>query len=968
MDAPLCVANRKRIGFRHVATVLAFGAASIAGRACTTSHAADSRNTSISHARDLLLRGEYEQASADFEQLIAKEKDPSDTLEAALGLARCRLETGRYDQAIQGLVALEADGSSEWHFLLARLYWRVGQYEDLLTHTRRAIQLRSDHAGARFLLGRAQEFLGRRDRAIETYRWFDQRLAEAGQLPQDAQWLTDTGRGLLRYSILSRSDVPRRARHVLHEMYQPAYERVDRTYWPARIAAADLLRQRFNNDDEDGSISDYEAALRINPKLCEAFVGLGAVALESWGFEEVERWAGQALEVNPNFAPAHHLLGRKLILERRYPEAIQSCDRALTVNPNDVIALSIRAAAHACQYDQAGVDQMIARVSSINPACAVLYRTLGDALAGIRQYADSERAYRRAIEVEPTDPNTHTELGMMYMQWGLEDRARDALDVAWALDPFNQRTKFTLDLLDMLQRFDRVETEHFVIRYDDRHDPGLGDYIAASLEEIYEEVTGDYDTPLETKTIVEVFPTHREFSVRITGKPWIHTVGACTGRVIALTSPRESPKRMGPFNLLRVLKHEFTHTVTLAATRQRIPHWFTEGLAVYGEDAPRSHYWCRLLADSIRRDRLFTLESIDWGFIRPQRPTDRTLAYAQSEWMCEYIVDRFGYETIQLMLARFRRGQTQDAVFKQQLGTGPKDFDRDFRAWAQKRARSWCFDLTPPEDVLELEARTEQAPEDAGLHGRLARARLDDGSLAGALTAARRALELDKKERNALEVLVEVLDAEAQQEENETARRQTEDEALTAAHQLAEVAPNGWLAPKLLARIALRRGNLDQAIEPLRRLQRLCPIDPASWRGLAGIYLKQGNDDQALRQLLELARIEEADADLRSQLARIHNRRDQLFDARYWYHRALDIDPFNVSWHRALGDLNMRIGDSAEALREYRMLTRLEPTVAAHFASAAFAAHKLGDAEAAQRHARQAVALDAGSPAKTLLP
>ena len=194
--------------------------------------------------------------------------------------------------------------------------------------------------------------------------------------------------------------------------------------------------------------------------------------------QKTQRQAGQALEVNPNFAPARHLLGKKLILERRYPEAIQACDRALIVNANDVIALSIRAAAHACQYDQAGVQRMITRVSSINPACAVLYRTLGDALAGIRQYADSEQAYRRAIEAEPTDANTHTELGMMYMQWGREDRARDALDTAWALDPFNQRTKFTLDLLDMLQRFDRVETEHFIIRYNDGHDPGLGDYIA----------------------------------------------------------------------------------------------------------------------------------------------------------------------------------------------------------------------------------------------------------------------------------------------------------------------------------------------------------------------------------------------------------------------------------------------------------------------------------------------------------
>ncbi len=926
--------------------------------------AADS-TPSLDEARDSLMRGRYEQATAAFEALA---NGPKQTLDPALGLARCRLETGLYDQGIKGLLALGADESSHWHFLLARFYLRVGRYDDVLAHAQQAVKLRAEHAGARLLLGQTLELLGRRDQAIKTYRWFEQQLVRDSELTQDAEWLTDAGRGFLRYSVLTRTNVSQRVRHVLHEMLQPAYERVDRTYWPARIAAAQLLRQRFNNDEEDGSVSDYRAALSINPKLCQAHIGLGELALEAWNFEEVERRAQQALNVNPSFAPALHLLGGKLILERRYREAIQTCDRALAVNPNDLTALSILGAAHACRYEQEDLDRLVARVSKINASCSLLYRTLGAAWGGIRQYADSERAYLRAIEYDPSEANARTELGMMYMQWGLEDRARDALDGAWALDPFNERTKFTLDLLDMLQGFDRVETEHFVIKHNDRRDPGLGEYVADYLEQIYEDVTGDYKTSLEHKTIIELFPTHREFGVRITGKPWIHTVGACTGRVIAIASPRESAELMGPFNLARVLKHEFTHTVTLAATRNRIPHWFTEGLAVYGEDSPRSFAWHELLTDSLRRDRLFTLESIDWGFIRPQRPTDRQLAYAQSEWMCEYIVDRFGYDTIHKMLARFRDGQTQRLVLVQQLGLLPEEFDNDFRRWARRQAQRWCFDLTPPELLVELQARTAATPDDAGLKGRLAQAEFDNDNHDRALTAARRALELDENERNALEVLAQVQNAHARQEADQAARRRREDEALSALNRLAIVAPDRWIGPKLLAEIELRRGHLDRAVEPLKRLQHLCPIDPASWRGLAGVYLQRGDEDHALPQLLELARIEEADADVRAQLAKIYSRRGQHHDARYWYRQALHIAPFDARLHRALGDLNMRNGDGEGALREYKMLTRLEPKVAGHFESAAFAAHKLGDAEAAQGFARRAVMLDPASTARTLLP
>ena len=109
---------------------------------------------------------------------------------------------------------------------------------------------------------------------------------------------------------------------------------------------------------------------------------------------------------------------------------------------------------------------------------------------------------------------------------------------------------------------------------------------------------------LAHRTIIEVFPTQAAFAVRITGKPWIHRVGACTGRVIALASPRESAQLTGAYNLAAVLKHEFTHTVTLAATENRIPHWFTEGLAFWQENSDRSFFWCTLLAEAVRRGEL----------------------------------------------------------------------------------------------------------------------------------------------------------------------------------------------------------------------------------------------------------------------------------------------------------------------------------------------------------------------------
>jgi len=926
----------------------------------SSERATPSKPPTIAEARDRLMAGEYEAAIESFEALA---NDPKTGLPAQLGLAEARMRIGGYGDAIKSLEALEAKDSARWHYLLAKAYLAVGRYDEVQKSAREAFRIDGDFPGARLLLGQILEMLGKRDEAIETYRWFDQRIVGGAELKRDAEWVTDTALGFYRFSVLTGTSAPSRTKHVLNEMLQVAYIRIDRGFWPARVAAADLLRDKYNNAEEDGSVSDYRAALKINPNLPEAQVGLGEVALEGWAFEEAEKRAELALKVNPNFAPAHCLVAQKYLLERRYQQSIATAEKALATNPNDLRALSLAAAAYACMYDQDGVDRMQSRVSALNPRCALYHRTLGDALSGIRQYAASEKQYMQAIEYDATDANARTELGMMYMQWGREDKARDALDGAWALDPYNERTKFTLDLLDKLHKFARHETAHFVVKYDASQDPGLGEYIADYLETIYTAVTGDFDTPLEEKTTVEFFPTQKAFAVRITGKPWIFTVGASTGGVIALAAPRESTQTMGRYNLARVLKHEFTHTVTLAATHNRIPHWFTEGLAVYQEDSPRSYDWTELLAEAVRRDRLFTLESIDWGFIRPKRASDRQMAYAQSEWMVEYIVQRFGYDAIQNMLKLYREGKTQTETLLQLFKIETKDFDRDFATWARRQVETWSctFDIAPPGDVRELRTQTEAESVTADVLSRLARAEFDEADYERAEAAATKALELDANERGGLEVMVKVLGIFADEEASDTGKRQYEDRTLPLIDRLLKLEPANRAALKQLGTIALRRKESDIAVGAFEKLQRVCPIDPASWRGLGAVYLDRGDDDRALPQLIELARIEQNDPAVPRKVADVMLSRGDLREAQYWYRQALFIDPFDTGIHDSLGNSCIRANDYSAALREFEMATKLDPGKAKYFESAALAAFKLGDHDLAKRYADRAIQINPDS-------
>ena len=125
---------------------------------------------------------------------------------------------------------------------------------------------------------------------------------------------------------------------------------------------------------------------------------------------------------------------------------------------------------------------------------------------------------------------------------------------------------------------------------------------------------------------------------------------------------------MEPFNWAQVLRHEYTHTVTLGATDNRIQHWMTEGLAVYEERTPLRWEWVPMLYHAVKKHELFPIDKLTWAFVRPKRPIDRQLAYAESYWICKYIEETYGHETILKMLDDFRNAEPQEDVFPDVTG------------------------------------------------------------------------------------------------------------------------------------------------------------------------------------------------------------------------------------------------------------------------------------------------------------
>jgi tetratricopeptide (TPR) repeat protein len=403
-------------------------------------------------------------------------------------------------------------------------------------------------------------------------------------------------------------------------------------------------------------------------------------------------------------------------------------------------------------------------------------------------------------------------------QSGDEEKAKVVLEAAYALDPFNYRTTNYLILLDKMAKMARKESDHFVVFYDAGSDPLIAEYFTDYLEDIHKSVCGIFKHEPAVKTYIEVFPTHDAFSARITGSPWIGTVGASTGRVIALCTPRRGDNTLGGFNWAQVLRHEYTHTVTLSATDNRIAHWMTEGLAVAEEHAPLRWEWAPMLYNAVNKKELLSMDDLTWAFVRPRRPQDRSLAYAQSYWICQYIQEKWGTDTILKMMSEFKKARPQDEVFPELLGLSTSAFSTGFFAWAGKQVAGWGYDpqTTARYDDLVKKAETMTAAR----------------NYRDALAAWEQILKLRPMDALPHQRLAGLY---LSREINDTRK------AMEHLIRLDQGSLKDNRFAKRIARLCVSAGDLPKAEQYAMEAVYIDPYDPAAHELLLSVYEKTGN-------------------------------------------------------------------------------------------------------------------------------
>jgi tetratricopeptide (TPR) repeat protein len=647
--------------------------------------------------------------------------------------------------------------------------------------------------------------------------------------------------------------------------------------WRVPLTEAQLLQDKDNYGEARAAATQ---ALTHNPSCSAAYAILGDIAVSSFNLEAARSVADKldqlaamaplgAEPIDIIIAKAPPSLEAALIrvrasLRQNDPkEAAGELAYAAKRMPDAPLVAELACAVAAANYDDSALTSALDAFKARFGDSAAAEARVGQTLSDLRQYGPAVDHLKKARTLAPFWPNPQIDLGLVLVQAARDEEARGTLDAATKLDPFNVRAANTLKLVTEVATYARVETPHFIVRAKPGIDALLAAEVAKGMEENHAIVTSDapgslnYSPP--QKTFIDLMPDHAWFAVRIAGLPKIHTIAASTGPVIAMEAPREGHGHTGLYDWPRVLRHEYTHTVGLSRTANRMPHWFTEAQAQYLEHAPRDYNTAKLLSEAFQSGELFDFTEINTAFTRPKKPNDRHLAYAQGQWMYEYMVERFGAPAPLTLMDLFTKGVREESAVQQTFHISREQFLTDFKVWAKKQLIEWG--MLTPDGEPSLESLIKDLPKPQGG---------EDPAPTGEDLAGW--LKDHPRNPDVLRLLLQTVMDERKGELLDT--------DLIMFVRYAEVRPVDPFPHQQLARIFLSQNKIEEAIPQLEWLDARETTTAVYATQLAGLYAKQQRWDMASQKAERAARIAPYNAQSRELAATLAVQRKDFPTAR----------------------------------------------------------------------------------------
>jgi cellulose synthase operon protein C len=898
---------------------------------------------SLADARQRWLRGNYEEARVHYQRLL-KDERLSDG--AALGLSRTWQSQGEYDKALATIdEALRATPKNA--NLLARraeLLHLRGRWEEAEQALSQALTLQPENFLARWVRATILKGRGELQKAEAEFRWFVRTYTarnDAEKDIKDPEELLLVGMAGCQHA--QWNNLSDQFQFILTDVYGDALK-YERDFWPAEYQAGMLLLEKYNRPDAQAA---FDKALSVNPHAAEAVVGKGIAALQQYELEEAERYATRALKINPYLPEALNLRADLYIAEGDIGRALETLERARTVSPREETILGRIAACLELESRKDRLRLLIEQVERQDAKPGIFYMVFADQLAERRRFSEAETGYKKAAQLWPALAAAQASLGLLYMRMGREKEARPLLEQAFKSDSFNVRVANTLKVLRHLDHYETTQTPHFEVRFDPRLDRRLARHMSRYLEETYADLSRKFHYSPGQRVLFEIFNDHEMFSGRTVALPDLHTIGACTGRMVAMASPHAKGVSR-PFNWARVARHELVHIFNLEQTNFQVPHWYTEGLAVSYEGFPRPPEWNRILLERLSNGGLLNLDTIDLSFIRPRSPVEWTLAYCQGQMYVEYLEKKYGAQVIGQLLDAFRQGLSSSAAISQVCRVDKDSFERGYREYLALAVKPLGSRRAAAARTLaELQRAYEKDPGNIDTAAELAEQYL----VRRRASEARRLADavLEKKQSHPLASYVKArLLRDAGEDDQAKA-------LLEAALNANSPEPKVLL---MLGKIYFESSDFAKAAEMFELGRRAEPYENKWLSELVRTYAQAGDTERRISVLKDVILNDSDDIDSRKQLTRLLLDNSQAPEAERVARQALEIDVIDPEAHRCLGDALLGQRKFREAAAAYQESLELNDRSDAARIKLAGALSEIGDRARALAEVQKVLARD----------
>ncbi|MDH3206845.1 MAG: tetratricopeptide repeat protein [Gemmatimonadota bacterium] len=799
-------------------------------------------------ARSAQRSGDYEQAIDLYRDVL--QSDPG-AVQMRIGLMDALASTGAYAEAIE--VGLAAPDAAAVDNALGEAFLRVGRIDEAQAAFDRAARsvgpfaLTAEVNLAELLFNRGQidEAMSRFDRFIDIYNGANGRLT--------ARELVAVGRAV-RYMGRTASNMFQDALRAFDEALA-----IDPTWQEPRVRIGDLFLEKY---DSPSAQTEYQTVLEQNPNHPGALLGM-ARAIWFDGSGDAEPAIQLVLEVDPNNVEARTLLARQFMTRQGFDAAREELEQALEVNPSSLSALTQLAGVHMLLDDPASFEEVRGRVLALNPRYAEMGAELADLAVRVRRYRDAVARAGEAVTLDPEYWEAWGLLGMNQLRVGEIEEGRANLERAFGGDPFNPWFKNSLDLLDTFDRFTIRRSEHFELFLHEDEADLLATYLIPIAEEAYDSLSRHYGVEPELPVRAEFYPSHADFSVRTLGEAGLGALGVSFGKVVVMDSP--TARQLGDYNWASVFWHELSHTFHLALSADRVPRWFSEGLAVHEQRKARPNWghqptipWVQALAQG----RLKKASEMDDGLMRPDYPQQVVFTYLQASLVFQVIEERWGFDAIVEMIHGYRDGGSTESIFESVLGISLDQFDEELDDYLRERYRQ------PMQALAEI---AEQPGGTAGIAALQDFVRRHPGDLIGRLRLGvtllreERYEEAEEQLQAARQMFPEYGEADSpywflaqiHREQGEL------DRAAAALNRLNELSESNYEALVMQADILEELERPGEAATALNKAVLIWPYEMELHRRLAALNTVVGNHEEAVRErqaVISLRPVDRAEA------------------------------------------------------------------------------------------------------------